>query len=213
MTGRRTELLAVAALLAVTAIWGSTFFMIKDLVVRIPVADMLAVRFALASIALALLAGPRLRLTRRLLGQGAALGLLYGVAQILQTVGLAHTAASVSGFITGLYVVATPLLAALVLRTRISGVTWLAVGLATVGLGILSLRGFAIGYGELVTLIAAIIYAAHIVALGRISTAATALTLSLVQMVTITAVCALAAVLPAAGQPAGITLPGSPRTG
>ena len=49
------------------------------------------------------------------------LGLLYGVAQILQTAGLAHTAASVSGFITGMYVVATPLFAAVILRTRVTG--------------------------------------------------------------------------------------------
>jgi drug/metabolite transporter (DMT)-like permease len=207
VTGRRTELVAVAALIGVTAIWGSTFFMIKDIVTRIPVTDLLAVRFGLASVALAVLAGPRLRLTRRLLAQGAALGLLYGVAQILQTIGLAHTSASVSGFITGLYVVATPLLAALLLRTRVSGLTWLAVGLATVGLGVLSLRGFSLGYGELVTLVAAIVYAGHIVALGRVSTAANALSLALVQMITITVVCAVAAVWPTAGSPAGLQLP------
>jgi drug/metabolite transporter (DMT)-like permease len=207
VSGRRTELLAVAALLVVTAIWGSTFFLIKDIVSRVPVADLLAVRFGLASVALGVLAGSRLRLTRRLLGQGAALGLLYGVAQILQTVGLAHTSASVSGFITGLYLVATPLLAALVLRSRISGVTWLAVGLATVGLGVLSMRGFSIGYGELVTLVAAIVYAGHIVALGRVSTAPNALSLALVQMITITIVCTVAAVWPSASSPAGIQLP------
>ena len=213
MTGRRTELGAVAALLVVTAIWGSTFFMIKDIVTRLPVADLLAVRFGLASIALAALAGPRLRLDRRLLGQGAALGVLYGTAQILQTVGLAHTSASVSGFITGLYLVATPLLAALVLRARVSGLTWLAVGLATIGLGILSLRGFAIGYGELVTLVAAIVYAGHIVALGRVSTAANALSLAVYQMITIT----WSAPLPHSGQaPArrpGSSCPSDPRTG
>lgn len=208
MTGRRTELVAVASLMVVTAIWGSTFFMIKDIVTRVPVADLLVVRFGLASIALALLAGPRLRLNRRLLTQGAALGLLYGVAQILQTVGLAHTSASVSGFITGLYLVATPLLAALLLRTRVPSMTWLAVGLGTVGLGVLSLRGFSVGYGELVTLIAAIVYAGHIVALGRVSTAANALSLALIQMITITAVCAVAAVWPTAGSPAGLQLPG-----
>ena len=133
------------ALLAVTAIWGSTFFLIKDVVTRIPVADMLAVRFGLASLALAVVVGPRLRLTRRILGQGAGLGLLYGIAQILQTVGLAHTSASVSGFLTGLYVVATPLLAAAILKARITATTWAAVGLATVGLAVLSLNGFAIG--------------------------------------------------------------------
>ena len=69
------------------------------------------------------------------------LGLLYGVAQILQTAGLAHTPASVSGFITGMYVVCTPLLAALLLRTRITAMTWAAVALATAGLGVLTLNG------------------------------------------------------------------------
>ena len=67
------------------------------------------------------------------------LGALYGVAQILQTAGLAHTAASVSGFITGMYVVATPLFAAVLLRSRIGGLTWVAVLLAVTGLGVLTL--------------------------------------------------------------------------
>jgi drug/metabolite transporter (DMT)-like permease len=114
---------------------------------------------------------------------------LYGGAQLL--------------FITGLYVVATPLLSALILRTRIAATTWLAVGLATIGLGVLSLNGFSVGYGELLTLASAIIYAGHIVALGRLSTAETALSLSFVQLVTITIVCTVAAL------PGGITLPAS----
>jgi drug/metabolite transporter (DMT)-like permease len=205
--GRGAERMAVLALLVVTAIWGSTFFLIKDVVTRIPVADLLAVRFALASLALAALVGPRLQLNRRLLRQGAGLGLLYGVAQILQTVGLAHTSASVSGFLTGLYVVATPLLTAVILRARISAVTWAAVALATVGLGVLSLNGFAIGYGELVTIVSAVVYAGHILALGQVTTPATVLSLSLVQLVVITVVCGLLAVLPASG--AGLQLPGS----
>ena len=137
----RTELLAFAALLAMTAAWGSTFFLIKDIVTRIPVSDLLAVRFAIASLALLLIAGRRLRMSRETVRRGVLLGVLYGIAQLLQTAGLAQTAASVSGFITGLYVVATPLLSAVILRTRIAGTTWLAVGLATLGLGVLSLQG------------------------------------------------------------------------
>ena len=205
--GRGREPVAVLALLAVTAIWGSTFFLIKDVVTRIPVADMLAVRFGLASLALAVVVGPRLRLTRRILGQGAGLGLLYGIAQILQTVGLAHTSASVSGFLTGLYVVATPLLAAAILKARITATTWTAVGLATVGLAVLSLNGFAIGYGELLTVVSAVVYAGHIIALGQVSTPATVLSLSLVQMVVITVLCGLLAVLPVSQ--AGLQLPGN----
>jgi drug/metabolite transporter (DMT)-like permease len=203
--GRGSEWLAVLALVVVTAIWGSTFFLIKDVVSRIPVADLLAVRFALATLALAVLIGPRLQLSRRVLRQGAALGLLYGAAQILQTIGLAHTSASVSGFLTGLYVVATPLLTAAILKARITAVTWVAVALATIGLGVLSLNGFAIGFGELVTVLSAIVYAGHIVALGQASTPATVLSLSLVQLAVITLVCGLLAVLPVSG--AGLQLP------
>ena len=205
----RTELLAFLALLVMTAAWGSTFFLIKDVVTRIPVADLLAIRFAIASVALALIAAPRLRLSRTVLMYGSLLGLLYGSAQILQTTGLAHTPASVSGFVTGLYVVVTPLLTALLLRRRIPRLTWLAAILATVGLGVLALHGFALGYGELLTLVAAVIYAGHIVALGRFSTPETTLSLSLVQLIVITLVSAIAAWWPTTGSGAGIQLPNS----
>jgi drug/metabolite transporter (DMT)-like permease len=205
----RTELLAFLALLAMTAAWGSTFFLIKDVVTRIPVADLLAVRFAIASLALAAIAAPRLRMSRPVLTYGCLLGLLYGSAQILQTAGLAHTAASVSGFVTGLYVVVTPLLTALILRRRIPPVTWLAAILATVGLGVLALRGFALGYGELLTLLSAVIYAGHIVALGRFSSPQTAVSLSVVQLIVITLVCGVAAWWPTPGAEAGIQLPTS----
>ena len=205
----RTELLAFLALLVMTAAWGSTFFLIKDVVTRIPVADLLAIRFAIASAALALIAAPRLRLSRTVLMYGSLLGLLYGSAQILQTAGLAHTAASVSGFVTGLYVVVTPLLTALLLRRRIPRLTWLAAILATVGLGVLALHGFALGYGELLTVVAAVIYAGHIVALGRFSTPETTLSLSLVQLIVITLVSAIAAWWPTTGSGAGIQLPNS----
>jgi drug/metabolite transporter (DMT)-like permease len=205
----RIELLAFLALLTMTAVWGSTFFLIKDLVTRIPVTDMLAIRFAIASVALAAIAAPRLQMSRPVLAYGSLLGLLYGSAQILQTAGLAHTAASVSGFVTGLYVVATPLLTALILRRRIPRVTWLAAILATVGLGVLALHGFALGYGELLTLLSAVIYAGHIVALGRFSSAQTALSLSVVQLIMITLVCGVAAWWPMVGSAAGIQLPSS----
>ena len=203
----RAERAAVLALLAMTAAWGSTFFLIKDVVTRIPVADLLAVRFAIAGLVLVgVLAATRgLRLSRRVLTQGMLLGLLYGVAQLLQTAGLAYTAASVSGFITGLYVVATPLLSALILRTAIPATTWAAAILATVGLGVLSLNGFSIGYGELLTLASAVIYAGHIIALGRLSEPGTALGLAAVQMVTIAVLCTFVAL------PGGIQLPTSSR--
>ncbi|MDT0185507.1 DMT family transporter [Microbacterium sp. ARD31] len=192
---RRTTLLAAAALLALAACWGSTFFLIKDLLDRVPTLDFLAVRFAIASLAL-LVVAPRAvgRLSPLVRRHAVVLGLLYGVAQILQTAGLAHTPASISGFVTGLYVVCTPLLAAAILRTRIPPVTWVAVVLATVGLGVLALNGFSIGYGELITLSSAVLYALHIVALGAWSSAQDAIGMTIIQIMVIAVVCTLATV-------------------
>src|SRR3954447_3364107 len=202
----RVTVLATLALLAITASWGSTFFLIHDLLAGVPVLDFLAVRFAIASVALLLLS-PRAigRLSRERRRQALVLGGLYGVAQILQTAGLAHTAASISGFITGMYVVATPLFAAVLLRSRIGGMTWLAVLLAMAGLGVLTLGdvsgGLGLGYGEALTLVAALIYALHIVGLGAWSDSRDALGMAIVQCIVIAVICLVAAA------PNGIVLP------
>ncbi|WP_231946388.1 DMT family transporter [Auraticoccus monumenti] len=199
----RLPQLAMASLLLMAAIWGSTFFLIKDLTTRVPVTDMLALRFALAAVVLVLALRGRLRLTRTLLLRGGALGLVYGAAQLLQTFGLAHTSASISGFVTGLYVVMTPLLGWLLLRQRVDGLTVLAVLLATAGLGVLSLQGFTVSLGASLTLASAALYALHIVALGRWSTGPDALTLTTVQVAVVALVCAPPALVDGVQLPAG----------
>jgi drug/metabolite transporter (DMT)-like permease len=203
---RRTTLLASLLLLSVTASWGSTFFLIRDLLDRVPTLDFLAVRFSIAAVLLVAVAPRALgRLSPASRRHAVVLGGLYGVAQILQTAGLAHTAASVSGFITGLYVVATPLLAAVLLHTRITAWTWGAVLLATVGLGVLSLDGFAVGYGEALTFVSAMLYALHIVGLGAWSRPEEAMGMSIVQIIVIAVICLVASA------PDGIVLPGTGR--
>jgi drug/metabolite transporter (DMT)-like permease len=199
---RRSTLLATAALLAVTACWGSTFFLIHDLLARVPTLDFLAVRFAIASITLVLLAPKALgRLTRESRRHAVVLGCLYGAAQILQTAGLAKTPASVSGFITGMYVVATPVFAALILRSRIGRLTWVAVVVAMAGLGVLTLGGLSVGYGEALIFVAAMIYALHIVGLGAWSDPDQTLGIAIVQLIVITVICLVCTA------PNGIVLP------
>lgn len=194
--------LATLGLLAVTAAWGSTFFLIKDLLDRIPVADFLAVRFTIAALALWLIA-PRAvaRLSAIARRRAVLLGLVYGAGQLLQTAGLGHTSASVSGFVTGMYVVMTPLFAAALVRARVGASASAAVVLATGGLALLSLQGFAVGLGESLTLASAALYALHIVALGAWSTPRDALGLSIVQLAVITVVCWAGAL------PGGVELP------
>jgi drug/metabolite transporter (DMT)-like permease len=197
--------LAAAALLSVTAVWGSTFFLIKDLLDRVPAADFLAERFAMAFVVM-LLVAPRAiaRISPLARRRSVLAGLVYGVAQILQTTGLGHTDASVSGFITGLYVVATPVIASAAFGLRVPRTVWLAVVLSTLGLGILSLRGLSIGFGESITLVCAILYAVHIVLLSRWSTAREAYAMATIQMGVIALVSLVAAT------PHGLTLPDRP---
>ncbi|GAA1152277.1 DMT family transporter [Nocardioides aquiterrae] len=202
MGERRTALLATLVLIGITACWGSTFFLIHDLLDRVPAVDFLAVRFSIAGVLL-LVVAPKavLRLSPRARRQAVVLGGLYGVAQILQTLGLAHTPASVSGFITGMYVVATPLFAAVLLHNRITRMTWAAVLLAFAGLAVLTLDGFSIGYGEALTFVAAMLYALHIVGLGAWSNARDALGMSILQVVAVAVICLVASA------PHGIVLP------
>ena len=194
--------LPTLGLLGVTAAWGSTFFMLKDVVERVPVPDFLALRFLVAAAAVTLLAPRALgRLSAEERKHAVLLGLVYGVAQVLQTEGLRTTSASVSGFLTGMYVVFTPVLGALLLRHRTTTTTWVAVALATVGLGVLSLEGFAIGGGEAMTVASAALYALHILGLGRWSREGSALGLTIVQLWVVAAVCLLF------GLPGGLTAP------
>ena len=201
-TSRRIAALATFGLLAMTAVWGSTFVLIKGVVARMPVADFLAVRFAIAALVmLALFARPVWQLGRKQVMRGLLLGVIYGAGQLLQTWGLSLIAPSVSGFATGMYVVFTPILAMLLLRQRMAGVVWLAVLLSTAGLALLSLNGVSVDLGVWLTLASAALYGLHIVGLGQWSRKGEAFGMSAVQMVAIAVVCLLATA------PHGPTLP------
>lgn len=186
------EPLAIGALIAVTAVWGSTFVMMKDAISRQPEMDFLATRFSLAALCM-FIARPRaLRgLSRTELSRGILLGLALGMGYITQTFGLAKTSAAVSGFITGMFVVFTPLIAALILRKPIGLFAWLAVLIATAGLGLISLRGWSIGIGELLTLACALMFAIHIVGLGEWSRPQSAYALAVVQISTVAIMCSV----------------------
>lgn len=184
MQSPRSATLAVVGLLAVSATWGSSFPLTRVVLEQVSTPDFLAVRFAIATVVCLVLFHRQVRaLPGRVLVRGVILGALYGGGQLLQTEGLVTTPAAVSGFITGLYVVLTPLCAALVLRARIGGRVWIAAVLATVGLGFLALGGsLSIGVGVSLTAASALLYALHIVALSQWARADQAIGLSVVQL-------------------------------
>ena len=143
------DVLALLAVVAVTAVWGVTFVQVKDAVALYPLFAFLAVRFAIASGVLALPARRRVwSLDREGVGAGIVLGILLAAAYALQTAGLERTTVSSTGFITGLYVVLTPLLALALFRQRMTALFWVGVVLAVAGLALLS--GIA-GVGDAAT--------------------------------------------------------------
>src|SRR5213594_104209 len=145
--------MAVVALLAVTAVWGVTFVQVKDAVELYPLFAFLAVRFAIASATLAVPGAVRIRgLGRRGVGAGVLLGALLALGYALQTAGLERTTVSATGFITGMYVVLTPLLALVLFRIRSGLGVWVGVGLATAGLAMLSGVGGGSTAGNLLVL-------------------------------------------------------------
>jgi len=109
---------------------------------------------------------------RAVLGPAALLGALTLVGFTLQSAGLARTTATNAGFITGLYVVFTPILAAAAFRYRVPGSAWLAVALSVAGLALLSihdLRSLKLHAGDLLVLAGAVAWAGHITAVGYFS--------------------------------------------
>jgi drug/metabolite transporter (DMT)-like permease len=159
---------ALLALVVVTAVWGVTFVQVKDALALYPLFAFLAVRFAIASLVLAAPAAGRLRgLGRGGWQAGTALGLLLALGYALQTAGLERTTVSSAGFITGLYVVFTPLLALVLFRTRVGAAVWVGVALAVIGLAMLSGVGAGDPVGDLLVLLASAAYSLQIVLMER----------------------------------------------
>ena len=175
--------LAPWALLSVSAAWGFAFVVMKDAIERQTVNNFLFSRFVVAVVVMILIRPQCIKLFNKdLLLRASAAGLFLGSGYILQTLGLKLTGAAITGFITGLYVVFTPLIAAIVLKARITLITWGCVGVATLGLALLSLQGWSIGLGELLVLGSAFAFGAHIIALGKWSSGRDAYAMTVVQL-------------------------------
>jgi drug/metabolite transporter (DMT)-like permease len=196
------QILALVALIAVTAIWGSTFIVVQNAVSQMPVMDFLGIRFAVAAIVMFLLRPNCLRgMTRQGLKRSIVIGLALCLGFVTQTYGLQYTSAATSAFITGMFVVITPLISWLLLKRKVKPSIWFAVGLAIIGLGILSLKGWSIGTGELLTLLCAVFFALHIVGLGEWAASHDTYAMAFIQISIVAAISMIAAT------PNGITLP------
>ena len=170
-------------LLATTAVWGGAFLIMKDSLLRQDVYSFLASRFILAAAFMFIYKPKSLTgLDRKFVKRAVLIGLLLCSGFIFQTFGLTQTTVSNTGFITGLYLVFTPLISWLLLKREIFKVQWLAVLIATIGLYFISFNGITVGIGEILVLISALLFAGQIVALGEWSDGENTYALTLIQI-------------------------------
>ena len=191
------RLFLVGLLLAATAVWGSTFVLIKRAVAEYDFVGFLAIRFAIGSTALAALSLGRLH--RRSLLLGAAIGLVLAACYFLETWGLCYTTATNSGLIVGLFIVFTPLAGLWLFGVKVRPALWAAIAVSLAGLWLLTGAGYgALNRGDLLSLGAAVFCALQIALLDRYARGHDSLCLALAQNAAVAAVAVL--VWPFAGR-------------
>ncbi len=183
---RREETIAAVALLSVTASWGASFVLMKDAIERQPVPDFLFTRFTLAALVM-ILARPRVLrdITPRVLWTGSIIGAILGFGYITQTIGLQLSTAAITGFLTGLYVILTPLIGWLFLKQKLNPRVIIGAVLALGALAILSITDVGVNEGTFWVLACALLFALHIVTLGVWSPGSDAYALTVVQILVV----------------------------
>lgn len=165
---KRMEFWATLLLIAVTFVWGFTFVTTQNLLKEMQPADMQAWRFGIAAVVMFVIRPKAIiDLPQHHKKHGLYLGIALGIGYLFQLYGLTQTSATANGFITGLFVVLTPILAGPLLKEPIEKTAWFAVAITTVGLAFIALNGWSMGTGELLTLVCAFFFSLHIIGLDK----------------------------------------------
>ena len=179
---------AIFFLTLTTAIWGWSFVVVKESIQHYPVFSFLSLRFLLGALSLLpFVILRRSKFDKKMIFSGIFLGFLLYSGYSFQTVGLLYTTPAHSGFITGLFVVFTPLLETIILRRKPSLIITVSLILSTVGLFLISYQPDTkgINLGDFLSLICAIIYSFHLVFLDRYSKKFDVLNLAFLQVASV----------------------------
>ena len=180
---RKHAFLGRAALLLMSLIWGSSFFILKNTLESVPTLYVLAIRFSGAAVLLCLCSLKELKkLDRTYLKGGALMGVCLLAAYILQTFGLTMTTPGKNAFLTAVYCVLAPLLGWALLRKKPDRYNILAALICIVGIGFVSLNNdFSVNPGDALTLCCGLFYALHILATDKYIEGRSALLLTMIQ--------------------------------
>jgi drug/metabolite transporter (DMT)-like permease len=186
---------AVLALIFVAIVWGAGFVLMKDAISQQPVFDFLATRFTLATLVMVAIRPQVLSaINKQTLFRGSILGVMLGLAYITQTIGLDLTTAAITGFLTGLYVVFTPLLFWFVFKKKVVKKVIVGATLALTALLFISFNGLSFDPGQVWLIACALLFAGHIIGLSFWSNAKDIYPLTVIQLAAGSVVCWLGAV-------------------
>lgn len=205
--GTRSILLSLA-LMGVASVWGATFVMVKAAVESYPLYAFLGWRFAIATLAM-LVMFPRAlkRFAPGTLRVGVLAGAFLTAGYIFQTWGLQGTSASKAAFITGMFVIVTPLLQFILLRRAPHLFVISGIAVAVAGLWLLTGGVDGWGVGETRVMLCAVAYSFHMIVLGGAGREHDATALTLVQLVTVAVACgAISVATESAPLPSGASL-------
>lgn len=198
---KKQQITADVSLLLVTFIWGSTFVLVQNAVALLEPFTFNGVRFGLAGlflIAWLFIFNKNVlsSMNKKLLLSGVIMGAWLFAGYALQTFGLLYTTSSKAGFITGLSVVLVPLFGFLFLKETPKRFAVFGVGVATIGLYLLTLGdSLALNFGDILVFFCAISFAAHIVVTGKYTPLYSTILLTTVQIFTVSVLSSISAVL------------------
>lgn len=161
--GTRDMNFNLALLLLITAVWGTTFPLLKSAATTLSGVEISAIRFAVAAVCMA----PFLwKVPRRTWIDGAVLGALALVSYVSQAYGMQFISSNRSAFLTSLAVLLVPLLG-LLWGGRLSAIMIGAALMACAGIGLMSWEGGAHLLGDSATLLCALAYALYVIVLSQ----------------------------------------------
>ena len=166
MNKRSTQVFASLGLLLTAAVWGFAFVVVKDSLDYVGSVYMVAIRFSIAAIGLAIIFCKRLKkIDKKHLLMGGVTGLFLFLAYLVQTIGCSYTTAGKNAFLTTIYVILIPLISWPLYKKRPQWHVFLAAGLSLTGIGLLALGGddiSGINIGDILTLLCGLFFALHI---------------------------------------------------
>lgn len=171
MKQKNVSLISSFCLILTAAIWGFAFVIVKDSLDYVGSIWMIAFRFTIAAVVLALIFFKKFKmLSKKILLEGAFLGFLLFMAYLMQTIGCFYTTAGKNAFLTAVYVVFIPIIMWPLTKKRPRWYVFLAALMCLTGIGLLALtggNGGSVNVGDILTLICGLFYALHIIFVSR----------------------------------------------